>query len=368
MDNPTMVFALRGEGTDTLEIDVYDTIGETWWGEGVSAKSVRRALKNAPSAKLIKLRVNSRGGDVFDGHAIYNLLNDHSARVVAHIDALAASMASVIVMAADEIQMASNAMMMIHNPWTIALGEADDLRGTADLLDKLRGQIADAYVARTSLERDRVIEMMDDETWLTAAEAKELGFTDVVKSSKKSGSAKAFASLDLRGFSRAPAEFAVAVAQARYAMYGVGEAPRTNEPQVANTGGAEDRSSAECGREKEQKMDLKTLKAQHPETYEAAVQEGVNNERKRVNAHLKLAESSGAMDVAKKAIASGVSTMDEEVHAEYLAAGMNRSDRETRQTETDQAGKAVDSVEGDETPRTMLDQAADAFLGSRKEA
>jgi ATP-dependent Clp endopeptidase proteolytic subunit ClpP len=210
-------FAIRGEGSETLEIDVYDVIGDSWMGEPVTAKSVRGALKGAKSAKQITLRVNSAGGDVFDGFAIYHLLSEHPARVVAHVDALAASMASVIIMAADEIHIAPSAMVMIHNPWTFAMGDAEDLRAGAELLDKLRGQIADAYVARTGIERDEVLALMDAETWMTAAEAKERGFVDVVKSAKKrnADAEKALASLDLRGFGATPAVFAKAIARAQ---------------------------------------------------------------------------------------------------------------------------------------------------------
>jgi ATP-dependent Clp endopeptidase proteolytic subunit ClpP len=209
-------FAIRGEGSETLEIDVYDVIGDSWFGDAVTAKSVRASLKGAKNAKQITLRVNSAGGDVFDGFAIYNLLNEHPAHVVAHVDALAASMASVIVMAADEIHIAPNAMLMIHNPWTMAMGDAEDLRAGAELLDKLRGQIADAYVARTGLERDEVLALMDAETWMTAAEAKERGFVDVVKSAKKKSrdDAKALAAFDLSGFYQTPAVFAKAVTRA----------------------------------------------------------------------------------------------------------------------------------------------------------
>jgi ATP-dependent Clp endopeptidase proteolytic subunit ClpP len=209
-------FAIRGEGSETLEIDVYDVIGDSWLGDAVTAKSVRASLKGAKNAKTITLRVNSAGGDVFDGFAIYNLLSEHGARVVAHVDALAASMASVIIMAADEIQIAPSGMVMVHNPWTMAMGDAEDLRAGAELLDKLRGQIADAYVARTGLDLAEVHALMDAETWMTAAEAKERGFVDVVKSAKKKNrdDAKALAAFDLSGFYKTPEVFAKAVDRA----------------------------------------------------------------------------------------------------------------------------------------------------------
>lgn len=210
-------FAIRGEGSNTLELDIYDVIGESFWSESVSAKAVRRALKES-KAELIKLRVNSRGGDVVDGFAIYNLLAEHPARVEADVDALAASMASVILMAADKVRVASSAMIMIHNPWTIALGEADDLRAYADVMDKWRDNIVDAYVARTGQDRDKIVAMMAAETWLTAEEAKELGFADEVKPAKqlpKKAQARAFASIDLSDFAAVPEHFQRAVASAR---------------------------------------------------------------------------------------------------------------------------------------------------------
>lgn len=200
-------FAVRGEGSETLEIDVYDVIGESFWHEGVTAKKIRQTLKDNQSAATIKLRVNSAGGDVIDGFAIYNLLSEHPARVVADVDALAASMASVIIMAADEIRIASNAMVMIHNPWGGVLGEAEDLRRHADLLDKMRDQIASAYSSRTGQKRAAILKMMNEETWLDAAEAKELGFVDTVKPNKVKAAAMAGAGLNLANCQRVPPRF-----------------------------------------------------------------------------------------------------------------------------------------------------------------
>jgi ATP-dependent Clp endopeptidase proteolytic subunit ClpP len=199
-------FTLRGEGSETLEIDVYDVIGESWWNEGaVSAKKIRKILKENKNASLIKLRVNSGGGDVIDGFAIYNLLSEHPARVEADVDALAASMASVIIMAADEVRIASNAMLMIHNPWGGVMGEANDFRRYADLLDKLRDNIADIYVAKTGIGREEILALMDAETWLDASEAKEKGFVDTVRKTKAKLAASALKSIDFSDFQNVPA-------------------------------------------------------------------------------------------------------------------------------------------------------------------
>ncbi len=216
MSNPGWAFGMKGLGTDVLDLDIYDDIGESYWGDSVSAKDVRAALKDSPNAKTIKLRVNSRGGDVFDGFAIYALLEAHPARVEAHVDGIAASMASIVIMAADEITVSAGAMIMIHNPWAFAMGEADDLRSTADLLDKMQGKSADVYVARTGMAREKIIEMMDAETWLTAEEAKAQGFADVIKPAKKAAQARALASINLDGL-KAPKALIAACAQARSA-------------------------------------------------------------------------------------------------------------------------------------------------------
>jgi ATP-dependent protease ClpP protease subunit len=200
-------FTVRGEGSSVLEIDIYDFVGGGFFFEGVTARSVRRILKESPNAKTIKLRINSEGGDVFEGFAIYNLLAEHPARVEADIDALAGSVASVIAMAADEIRIAANAWVMIHNPWGGAHGEPDDLRRWADVLDKMRGQAADIYAARTGMSRSDVLGLMDAETWMTAAEAKANGFVDKVtpvKKAQQNAAARAFASMRLDDYARVP--------------------------------------------------------------------------------------------------------------------------------------------------------------------
>lgn len=345
-------FALRGEGSDTLEIDIYDVIGESFWGDSVSAKDVRAKLKEAKSVSTIKLRVNSRGGDVIDGFAIYNLLNEHPARVEADIDALAASMASVVIMAADEIRIAKNAMVMIHNPWGMGIGGSEDMRSLADLLDKMTGQIADAYVARTGQSIEEVTAMMAAETWMTADEAKAKGFVDMVKTAKTGkAKTKAYASLDLTGFRHVPEILATAIADAR--------APQEATDASAKGGGAQ----------MEKKMDLKELRAQHPDVYDAAVEEGVAKERKRCSAHIKMAGTTGATEVAHKAIASGASIQDDDVHADYMSAAINRRDRNEHQVESDGAAAAIAAAQPVVTsstgPQTALDAAVNALWSDR---
>lgn len=176
-------FRLEAKG-DAVELDIYDVIGSGWFG-GVSAKSVVDALKPHKNAKSITVNLNSPGGDAFDGISIYNVLARHKAPVTVNIDGLAASAASVIAMAGDEINMAENAMMMIHNAWGLALGGGDDMRHTADMLDKLDAQIMNTYASRTGGDAETIKGQMDDETWFTADEALADGFATSVTPAKK---------------------------------------------------------------------------------------------------------------------------------------------------------------------------------------
>jgi ATP-dependent Clp endopeptidase proteolytic subunit ClpP len=202
---PQWGFALRGEGTDTVEIDVYDAIGDYWGDGSISARTVRNTLRSAQDAKTIKLKVNSLGGEVFDGLAIYNQLKNHSARKVVEIDGVAASMASILAMAGDEIHMPEASWMMIHNPWGFGIGESGDIRALADLLDKQKAALVNIYAERTGVSAAKVAELMDAETWMSGKEAVDLGFATKVVSQKQSKAAtKAFASARKFGFINLP--------------------------------------------------------------------------------------------------------------------------------------------------------------------
>lgn len=164
------------EDNSSAEISIYDAIG----GYDVNAKQFVDELKEI-DAEVINLRINSPGGSVIDGNAMFNALQRHPAKVVTHIDGLAASMASVLAMAGDEVHMADNALLMIHNPWTMSIGDADELRADADLLDKMSASILSAY-GRSQYEADELKALMDEETWFSAEEALAAGFVDHVDS------------------------------------------------------------------------------------------------------------------------------------------------------------------------------------------
>lgn len=181
MPKPRNWYAMQAktDGERTIaELRIYDEIG--FWG--VTAGAFVSALNAiADTADEVLVSVNSIGGDVFDAFAIYNALRRFSGRVTTRVDGVAASAASLVVMAGDRIVMPENAQLMIHNPWTITAGEASDLRRVADMMDNARDGIMAAYRNKSGQDEAELIRMMDEETWLTALEAQALGMCDVIE-------------------------------------------------------------------------------------------------------------------------------------------------------------------------------------------
>lgn len=180
---------------DSAELYLYDVIGADFFGDGTTAKGVADALKELKGVKSLTVRINSPGGDVFDGMAIRNLLIQSGKRLTVEIDGLAASIASVIAMAGSEIRMADGGMMMIHDAWSGMVGNADELRKTADILDQISGEIAGIYSKRVGSDEKAMRKLMKDETWMTPADALERGFITAV-----SEPMKVAASIDVKRF------------------------------------------------------------------------------------------------------------------------------------------------------------------------
>lgn len=168
------------------ELLLYGVISSTsWWGDEVTPKQFKRDLDDLGDIDELHVFINSDGGDVFAGQAIYSMIRRHKATVIVYVDGLAASIASVIAMAGDTVKMPRNAMMMIHNPWTWGVGNAEEFRKLADDLDKARDSILVTYEDKTGLPRDDIIVLLDAETWLTAEEAVEKGFADEIEETKQ---------------------------------------------------------------------------------------------------------------------------------------------------------------------------------------
>lgn len=159
-------------------ISIYDVIGYDYWtGDGVTAKRIAGALR-ALGKGPVTVNINSPGGDMFEGLAIYNLLREHSGEVTVKILGLAASAASVIAMAGDTVQIARAGFLMIHNAWVVAVGNRNDLRAVADTLEPFDSAMADIYAAHTGQDIKAMAKLMDKETWIGGSDAVEEGFAD----------------------------------------------------------------------------------------------------------------------------------------------------------------------------------------------
>lgn len=166
----------RMEVKDSVaDVYIYDEI--SWFG--VSANEFVKDLEDI-KADTIKLHLNTPGGSVFDGIAIYNALKQHDAVVETYIEGLAASSGSIVALAGDKVFMADNAFFMIHEPWTIIAGDSRDLRKTADMLDKISSVMINTYMKASGKDEKEIKAWLEAETWFTAAEAKEAGFIDEI--------------------------------------------------------------------------------------------------------------------------------------------------------------------------------------------
>lgn len=179
-------FKAKEEAPSIGELLLYgDISSSTWWGDEITPAAFAQDLKSLGDVSVLNIYINSGGGDVFAGQAIYSMLKRHPARKNVYVDGLAASIASVIAMAGDTVFMPKNAMMMVHKAWTMAIGNANDLRKLADDMDKIDESILITYQDKTGLEKDKIVEMVNAETWLTAEEAVAYGFADQIEEAKQ---------------------------------------------------------------------------------------------------------------------------------------------------------------------------------------
>jgi ATP-dependent Clp protease, protease subunit len=170
--------AATSEDPDTISI--FETIGEDWWtGGGFTAKRASAALR-AIGANPVTVNINSPGGDMFEGIAIYNLLAAHPAKVTVNVMGIAASAASIIAMAGDEIGMGVGSFLMIHNAWGMVIGNRHDLASASTLFEGFDSALADIYDARVSAKRADIVAMMDAETYMGPSDAIKYGFADLV--------------------------------------------------------------------------------------------------------------------------------------------------------------------------------------------
>jgi len=176
-------WSIKNATETEAEIIIYGTIGADFWDEdAITAKSFSKELSALPkSIKAINLRINSPGGDVFDGITIYERLKQHKAKVITHIDGIAASIASIIALAGDEIVIGEGAMMMVHKPMAGAFGNTNELEKLIEILDKIEDQMIGLYMKRTKATYLDVTKILSgDGTWLTSEEALAFGLVDKI--------------------------------------------------------------------------------------------------------------------------------------------------------------------------------------------
>lgn len=160
-------------------ISVMEPIGyDPWTGTGVTLKRIDAALRSVGETTDVKVNINSPGGDLFEGIAIYNRLREHKGNVLVSVLGLAASAASVIAMAGDQVHIARSGFLMIHNTWVMAMGNRNDMRAIADQLEPFDAAMADVYSARSGIDAAKIAGMMDAETWINGTAAVDQGFAD----------------------------------------------------------------------------------------------------------------------------------------------------------------------------------------------
>jgi ATP-dependent protease ClpP protease subunit len=179
--NPGIMAASSDDNT----ISILDEIGEgLLFSDGTTAKRISAALRSI-GEKDVVVNINSPGGDMFEGLAIYNLLREHKGKITVKVLGLAASAASLIAMAGDEIQIAKSGFLMIHNCWVVAIGNRHHLRSTADEIESFDRSMAGIYADRTGIEQSAIEQVMDNETWLNGPDAVEKGWADSLLSSSE---------------------------------------------------------------------------------------------------------------------------------------------------------------------------------------
>ncbi|WP_332848704.1 head maturation protease, ClpP-related [Massilia sp. S19_KUP03_FR1] len=223
------IFNMARNGAEAT-IYIYDIIDPYW---GVSAAGVMADIAAAGDAAVLHVRVNSPGGDVFESRAIIEAIKRFAGKTIAHIDSLAASAATSISLACDEVEMSDGGFFMIHNASGIAWGDKADMRKTADLLEKVEGVIASEYAAETGQDITQVVSWMDDETWFTCAEAIAAGFVDrsatVVEKTSNAW--------NLAAYSKVPKELAnvAPMVESAPVVPPPAEPPASDQPPVANS-------------------------------------------------------------------------------------------------------------------------------------
>lgn len=199
------LYEIKAQATGEAEVWLYGQIGLDFWGDGIDAKQFCQDLAEL-EASHINLRINSPGGSVSHGHAIYNAILRHPATVTSYVDGVALSIASTVALAAEEVVIAENALYMVHQPFGAYCGyfNAAELRKEAEITDKFAETLVGIYAKRTSMSAEEIVALMDEETWYTGQEAVDAGFCDRVSEDGNAGDVSDAFNLERLGFRRVP--------------------------------------------------------------------------------------------------------------------------------------------------------------------
>lgn len=251
---------VKSQSDSEAVIYIYGDIGESWFDEEAkTAANVRDDLAALGDVSDITVRINSRGGNVFDGLAIYNLLKDHPADILVKIDGLAASAASVIAMAGDIVVMPKTAQIMIHDPWMLAIGNSREMRKSADVLDSIRDSLVAAYIEKTGKSEASIVAMLSDETWMGADEAIQNGFAD-----EQSVEPTIEASFDLSWFNKIPKSFGVTAQAALNPQSNTEDIQMTEQTQAPDNAVNADEIRAEAlAAETQRRTDIRAAFRRH---------------------------------------------------------------------------------------------------------
>ena len=171
---------MKNDEEKSAELILYGSIGSDEYWDDISDKAFKQDIENLGDVENITLHINSPGGSVFSAVAIANTLKNHKAKITANIDGLAASAATIITSACDTVKMPKNALFMVHNPITFAYGNNQDMQKTLEMLNKVKNSIIETYLNKAKTDKETLSELMDNETWMNAEEAKEYGFIDEI--------------------------------------------------------------------------------------------------------------------------------------------------------------------------------------------
>lgn len=312
---------------DTVEVYIYDEIG----GWGVSAAQFAKDFKAATKgAAGVDVRINSPGGFIAEGTAIYNTIKQSKVPVTVYIDGLAASIASLIAMGGKTIKMAQNALMMIHNPRALVMGESSDLRKMADLLDKMKSVELSAYSGRSALTEDEVAQAMDAETWYTAQEAVDVGLADEIVDG-----AAAQQAFDPEQCRQLYEEWRTAVMQSVRRDITAEPAQPGKTQEVTAMAETKDTPEAPVP------LTLETLRQQYPDYVRHYQTEAVEQERQRIT-EIREAAFDGQDELVNKLINDGTSVVEaiKTLNRDYK----QRSATDLKQLEADSASIGVRTV------------------------